>query len=276
MWLEDLESTVVESARFQSRVNAITRTRGALLLCSVLLLSACQASDQRNPLAADWQPSPNFGPRLVSLVVLHHTDIADAETAIATLRDPARAVSAHYLISRTGRVIQQVDEHQRAWHAGRSRWGAITDVNSASVGIELDNNGAEPFADAQVQALFVLLDDLRTRFHLTPLAFVGHADVAPGRKVDPSVGFPWRDLAQRGFGLWCDPPLLAAPAGFDVVLGLQALGYDVTAPDAAADAFALHYVRPPRADAALRGAAALDPALVSCLVQRARGVVSQQ
>jgi len=234
----------------------------ALMLGS---LAACTPGLQRNPLADEVAPSPNFGPRRVSLVVLHHTSSSNYESALRTLRDPQREVSAHYLIGRDGRVIQLVDESERAWHAGRSRWGAITDVNAASIGIELDNNGVEPFPAVQMNALFRLLGDLRARHRLTPLAFLGHADVAPGRKVDPSAMFPWRDLAQHGFGLWCDAPP-PAPAGFDVLLGLQALGYDLAAPDAAADAFALHYGAPQA------GLAAIDPALLACLVQQARAV----
>ena len=260
--------------------------RGLVLLrrCLVILPLACVASGaallsscssvQRNPLADEWRPSPNFGPRLVSLVVLHHTDIANSETALRTLRDPAQAVSAHYLISRAGRVTQLVEEQERAWHAGHSRWGAITDVNSASIGIELDNNGKEPFPASQIASLLKVLEDLRTRHKLTPLAYVAHADVAPGRKVDPSVLFPWRDLAQKGFGLWCDAPLPTAPANFDVVLGLQTLGYDVTLPDAAADAFVLHYQQPQAVDSKGGGVDSVDMAMLACIVQRAREVTT--
>lgn len=229
-------------------------------------LAACAPGFQRNPLADDVKISPNVSARRVSLVVIHHTSSSSHESALRTLRDPLREVSAHYLIARDGRLIQLVDEADRAWHAGRARWGAITDVNSASIGIELDNNGDEPFPAAQMAALYRLLDDLRARHRLTPLAYVGHADVAPGRKVDPSAHFPWREMALRGFGLWCDPPLAAAPAGFDVALGLQALGYELASPDAAAMAFALHYGAPQA------GLAALDPALVACLVAQARAV----
>src|SRR4029078_1501177 len=88
-----------------------------------------------------------------------------------------------------------------------------TDVNSASIGIELDNDGDEPFARAQIDALLRLLADVTARHRIPPLNVVGHADVAPGRKSDPSPWFPWRELAARGYGLWCDePPAPPAPA----------------------------------------------------------------
>jgi N-acetylmuramoyl-L-alanine amidase len=160
--------------------------------------------------------------------------------------------------------MQLVDEAARAWHAGESWWGGLTDLNSASIGIELDNTGAEEFADAQIVALLSLLDELRTRYRLPAANILGHGDIAPTRKVDPSRLFPWQRLAAHGFGLWCDTPPAVAPAGFDAVLGLQALGYDTTAPAAARAAFRRHF-RGSDADGEL---APDDQALLHCLLQR--------
>ncbi|HSN20876.1 MAG TPA: N-acetylmuramoyl-L-alanine amidase [Usitatibacter sp.] len=207
----------------------------------LLLLAAACAQPQRPNVPSTWYPSPSFDERRPNLVVIHHTSDATAEQALATLTDPVREVSAHYLVARDGTVYQLVDERKRAWHAGVSQWGADTDVNSASIGIELDNDGEEPFPDAQIAALLALLGDLKARYHIPTANFVGHADVAPGRKVDPSPYFPWHTLAVYGFGLWCDSPPPEAPAGFDPVLALQALGYDVSDPAAAMRAFELHY-----------------------------------
>ncbi|GAA5177420.1 N-acetylmuramoyl-L-alanine amidase [Niveibacterium umoris] len=242
--------------------------QNVIMLACAAVLSACMPAAQRNPLADTWTPSPNHGARRISLVVIHHTSDGDAAQALRTLTNPLLEVSAHYLLTRDGQIVQLVDERERAWHAGQSRWGAITDVNAASIGIELDNTGDEPFPAAQMAALYRLLADLRERHRLTPLAFVGHADVAPGRKVDPSSFFPWREMARRGFGLWCDAPMANPPAGFDTALGLQAIGYDLKAPDAAAMAFALHYGAPQT------GLAGLDPALVACIAEQARAVPS--
>src|SRR3546814_9768844 len=114
-----------------------------------------------------------------------------------------------------GDIYQLVADQNRAWHAGPGRWGTITDVNSASIGIELDNDGAEPFAPAQIDSLLRLLDDLCTRYNIPRTAIVAHADFAPTRKRDPGFRFPWKQLADAGFGLWPDEPLADPPPGFD-------------------------------------------------------------
>ncbi|MDQ1242473.1 MAG: N-acetylmuramoyl-L-alanine amidase, partial [Pseudomonadota bacterium] len=197
-----------------------------LLLLALLPLAACAPLPQGPEVATRWQPSPNFDERRPNFVILHQTSNDDVEHALRTLTDPLKKVSAHYLIGRDGTVVQLVDERARAWHAGESWWGGLTDLNSASIGIELDNNGEEPFAEPQIAALLELLADLKARYRIPAANFLGHGDVAPGRKVDPSRHFPWLRLAQRGFGLWCESPP-PAPAGFDALLALRALGYKV-------------------------------------------------
>ena len=187
--------------------------------------------------AGNWVPSPNFDERRPGYVILHHTSTESTDRAIRILTDPATRVSAHYLIGRDGRRMQLVDERSRAWHAGDSRWGGNADINSSSIGIELDNSGFEPFPEAQIRALLALLSELRERYRFPAANYLGHGDVAPGRKVDPSRYFPWRLLAEQGFGLWCEAPAAAAPPGFDATLGLQAFGYDASDPVAAATAF---------------------------------------
>lgn len=189
-----------------------------------------------------WRPSPNFDDRRPNFVILHQTTNATAEQALRTLTDPARKVSSHYLIGRDGAVFQLVDERQRAWHAGQSWWGGNTDLNSSSIGIELDNTGDEPFPEVQIASLLQLLAQLRDRHQIPAANVIGHADIAPRRKVDPSRYFPWRTLAQHGFGLWCDAPGALPPPGFDPILGLQAVGYDVADPHAATLAFRRHFL----------------------------------
>lgn len=208
-----------------------------------LLIGACAPMPERVGYPSTWVESPNFNMRRPSYVVLHHTTNDTAEQALTTLTDPLREVSSHYLVARDGRIFQLVDERSRAWHAGRSRWGSDADLNSSSIGIELDNNGREPFPSVQIDALLQLLGDIKSRYRIRTENFLAHADVAPGRKVDPSAWFPWRELARHGFGLWCEPPLPTAPFGFDAELGLQALGYDLARREAAIASFKLRFVQ---------------------------------
>jgi len=193
-------------------------------------------------LATQWMASPNFDERRPNYVVIHQTTSDSAEKALRTLTDSQRKVSAHYLIGRNGVVYQLVDERVRAWHAGESWWGGLSDLNSASIGIELDNNGEEPFSDTQVFALLGLLGDLRLRYLIPPENFIGHADIAPRRKVDPSRYFPWKTLAEHGFGLWCEKPELVSQSDADTSVSLLALGYDVLDPVAAVRAFRRHFL----------------------------------
>ena len=205
------------------------------------LASACAPVPQRAGIPTEWRPSPNFNERRPNYVVIHYTSDRTAEESLRTLTSPALEVSAHYLVGRDGRIYQLVDERARAWHAGVSRWGADTDINSSSIGIELDNDGRQPFPEAQIDALLRLLADLRERYRIPAANVLGHSDVAPRRKVDPGRLFPWKRLAEQGFGLWCDTPLPIPPMGFDPAMALAAIGYDVSDPQAAVGAFRLHY-----------------------------------
>lgn len=237
-----------------------------LLLASVLALAACAPAPLRTTLPSRWTASPNFDARRPGFVIIHHTTNGAIEPALATLTDPAREVSAHYVVERDGTIYQLVDERQRAWHAGKSRWGSDADINSASIGIELDNDGHEPYAEPQVVALLALLADLQARYRIPTPNFLGHGDIAPGRKVDPSALFPWKRLAERGFGLWCDARPFQPLVAVDVALSLQALGYDVGNFDAAVRAFNRHFM-------ALEDSAQLSPeaiGVLDCLVQKAR------
>lgn len=217
---------------------------GTGLILAALVLDACTPFAMRSNVATEREPSPNHDERRPNLVIIHHTGNGIVTDALRTLTNPVRAVSSHYLIGRDGTVYQLVDELSRAWHAGDSRWGSLTDINSSSLGIELDNNGAEPFPDVQISALLELLADIQRRYQIPARNFLGHADIAPRRKTDPSRYFPWQRLAEHGFGMWCDPlPASPAPPTFDIALALRALGYDVSDLNAAMRAFVLHFVQ---------------------------------
>lgn len=236
------------------------------LIALLLALAACAPVPQRAGIPTEWQPSPNFNERRPNFVILHHTSDDTAEEALRSLANPLRKVSAHYLIGRDGRILQLVDERARAWHSGESKWGNDADINSASLGIELDNNGREPFADAQIAALLRLLADIKERYNIPAANFVGHADVAPRRKTDPSRHFPWKTLADAGFGLWCDPPF-ARPPEIEAALQLRALGYDTGDPAAALRAFKLHFLP----DELSTGLDENGRALLYCLYRKSAG-----
>lgn len=224
------------SATHALPTRASWRSVGVVVMA--LLLAACATAPQRSPLAA-WSPSPNHDARQAQAIVLHHTQIDSFEDALRTLKsaNAGGRVSAHYLIGEDGRIVQLVDERARAWHAGAGRWGALTDLNDASIGIELDNDGLEPFAEAQIVALLRLLDDLCTRLGIPRHAVIAHADLAPTRKADPSAQFPWARLAAAGFGEWPRADAPPAPQAFDPVLALALLGYDTANLPAARAAF---------------------------------------
>jgi len=190
-------------------------------------------------------PSPNFDARKlpVSMIVLHYTGMPDAEGALARLTSPEAKVSAHYLVKEDGEVIQLVDEENRAWHAGKSYWRGITDVNSASVGIEIANPGHEfgyrNFPDEQIASVIPLVADIKERHGIGRGNIVGHSDVAPSRKEDPGELFPWGALAKRRLALPSPTRDLMDPywtdAGF--LLALERFGYDVTDTQKAVIAF---------------------------------------
>ncbi|WP_300032219.1 N-acetylmuramoyl-L-alanine amidase [uncultured Roseobacter sp.] len=147
-------------------------------------------------------PSPNSGPRKNGLtpeiIVIHYTAMQSAGAALQRLCDPVAEVSAHYLIDRQGRVTQMVPEEQRAWHAGQGEWHGQDDINSRSVGIELDNTGAHPFPEPQMAALERLIRAIMHRWDIPPQNVIGHSDMAPGRKQDPGPRFDWARLAMQG------------------------------------------------------------------------------
>lgn len=133
-----------------------------------------------------------------SLIVLHYTAMASAREALTRLCDPKFEVSAHYLIAVDGTIYRLVDEDKRAWHAGAGSWCGMRDINSRSIGIELDNDGQGPFSPALMGGLEALLTDIMVRHEIRPEDVIGHSDMAPGRKVDPGPWFPWARLAKKG------------------------------------------------------------------------------
>ena len=153
-------------------------------------------------------PSPNFDDRKlpISILVLHYTGMESGQAAIDRLANADAKVSAHFVVQENGEIIQMVDEDKRAWHAGVSSWNGITDVNSASIGIEIVNGGHDyglpDFPEEQVGAVLWLSKTIVERHDIEARNVVGHSDIAPGRKIDPGEKFPWHLFAAEGIGRW--------------------------------------------------------------------------
>lgn len=205
-------------------------------------------------------PSPNFDARDsgISMVVLHYTGMADAESAIARLSDPEAGVSCHYLIDEDGRVLRMVAEEDRAWHAGRSYWRGVHEVNACSIGIEIVNPGHDlgyrPFTKMQMEALLPLLGDIVERHGIEPANVVGHSDVAPARKQDPGELFDWARLAKHGLAIARPTRNLVDPHWTDggFLLALERWGYQVNDREAAVTAFQRRF-RPELVDGTIDG-----------------------
>jgi len=217
----------------------------------------------------------NFNLRKPNYVIIHHTAQNSVEQTLMTFTLPRTQVSSHYVISRNGEVYQMLNDYYRAWHGGSGKWGNTSDLNSSSIGIELDNNGFEEFSPAMINSLIDLLKVLKERHKIPDANFIGHSDIAPSRKVDPNPTFPWRLLAGEGFGLWYDeiietPEVIIdgrplpgsieiqvleneitpntkieeeSPLDIDPEIALRIIGYDTSNLDAAIKAFKLHFIQ---------------------------------
>lgn len=181
------------------------------------------------PLVAEVRPACNFEPRRggakPSILLLHYTGVETHAKAVDWLTCSESRVSCHYAIDEDGRITQMVPEAMRAWHAGEGEWQGETDINSASIGIEIHNPGHEygypEFPEAQLEAAEALCKDIIARHHIRPERVLGHSDVAPIRKKDPGEKFPWARFARAGIGHWVEPQPVA-PA--DIGMGVGVVG----------------------------------------------------
>lgn len=195
-----------------------------------------------NGTQTEWISTVNFNLRKPNFIIIHHTGQDSIQQTINTFTKVSAQVSSHYIIGDDGHVVQMLNDYLRAWHAGLSSWGKNTDINSASIGIELDNNGVESFSEAQITSLMALLSKLKKDFNIPAQNIIGHSDIAPTRKKDPSGLFPWKTLAENGFGIWKDETLPLAPFDFNPELALRIIGYNTKNYNAAITAFKLHYM----------------------------------
>ncbi|HET7156669.1 MAG TPA: N-acetylmuramoyl-L-alanine amidase [Hyphomicrobiaceae bacterium] len=197
-------------------------------------------------LVAAVRPADNFEPRRgvgkPSILLLHYTGVETAAKAIEWLTCVESRVSCHYAIDEAGCITQMVAEDMRAWHAGEAVWDGESDINSASIGIEIHNPGHEmgypDFPEVQLKAVEALCRDIIARQGIRPERVLAHSDVAPTRKKDPGEKFPWARFARAGIGHWVEPqPVIAAEPGMgvgvagplvaDVQLLLRKYGYGI-------------------------------------------------
>ncbi len=193
--------------------------------------------------AAEWVGTTNFSMRKPNYVIIHHTAQDSCGQTLRTFTLPRTQVSSHYVICKDGTVHHMLNDLLRGHHAGVSKWGNATDLNSSSVGIEIDNNGYEVFTDEQINSLLLVLDRLKKACNIPTANFIGHADIAPGRKVDPNRNFPWQKLAQNGFGHWYDTTNTIVPADFNPMQALRIIGYDIKNEKNAIQSYKIHFVQ---------------------------------
>jgi N-acetylmuramoyl-L-alanine amidase len=191
-----------------------------------------------------WVGTVNFDLRKPNFVIIHHTAQNGCPETLHTFTIKQSQVSAHYVICKDGTVHHMLNDYLRAWQAGLSKWGNNSDINSSSIGIELDNNGFEYFTEPQIASLLILLDTLKMKYKIPQENFIGHGDIAPGRKVDPNWRFPWKLLADHGFGSWYgDTSCAVVPTGFNNYQALRVIGFNIKDTIAAVTSFRRHWLQ---------------------------------
>ena len=135
--------------------------------------------------------SPHFNTRPpkagITLICLH-ADAGKSDTGtLKWLCDPDAKVSYHAVIGRDGTLYQVVDPRHRAWHAGKSSWKGVSNVNDFSLGLAFCNrhDGEERLTEAQIAVGLATVQAWATRYAIADV--VTHAMVAPKRKTDPEL-----------------------------------------------------------------------------------------
>jgi N-acetylmuramoyl-L-alanine amidase len=223
----------IYTTKTDSLLNLVKQQQPVVLLDSTGLITT----------PSEWVGSVNFGIRKANYVIIHYTAQDSVQQTIRTFTLKVTETSAHYVIGKDGKVYHMVNDYLRSNHAGLGKWGSVTDMNSISLGIEIDNKGNEPFTDAQINSLLLLLAQLKKAYNIPTANFLGHQDFAPKRKGDPGTFFPWKILAAKGFGYWSDDALETAPDDFDYKTALRLIGYDTSDLNAAIIAFKRHFVQ---------------------------------
>tara|TARA_B100000579_G_C22796408_1_gene837363 strand:+ start:781 stop:1497 length:717 start_codon:yes stop_codon:yes gene_type:complete len=178
--------------------------------------------------------SSNFDSRKkqITFIIIHYTETNTFKKALDLLTNKIRKVSCHYLINTDGKIFNLVNISDRAWHAGESKWMKSSDINSRSIGIELVNSGekkVKQFKKKQINNLILLIKFLKTKFRICNSKILGHSDIAPLRKIDPGIYFPWEKLYKESIGLWAkdrnDKSKLTKNEYKELIENLKKIGY---------------------------------------------------
>ena len=228
---------------FQYRETNQLYKKQAKVLIKDVVAEPYAVVDSINSIAAPkWVGTTNFDLRKPNFVIIHHTAQNSCDQTLRTFTLERTKVSAHYVICKDGTVHHMLNDYLRAWHGGIAKWGNNTDINSSSIGIEIDNNGFEPFEPKQIESLLNLLSILKNKYRIPETNFIGHADIAPTRKNDPNITVPWSLLAQKGYGVWYDPNAnISLPNNLSTPYALALVGYDIKDTTAAILAFKRHF-----------------------------------
>lgn len=153
--------------------------------------------------------SKNFDLRKerVQFIILHYTETNNLKEAIDLLTSKKRKVSSHFVVDINGKIYSLVCESKRAWHAGKSVWRGLDDINSRSIGVEIVNPGEKKlklYPKIQIDELIKLIKYIKKKFKIPKHNILGHSDIAPLRKLDPGKHFPWKELYSKKIGMWSE------------------------------------------------------------------------
>ena len=155
--------------------------------------------------------STNFSKKMrsskdIRFLIIHYTGMQSARVSMDRLKNPNSKVSCHYFINRNGNIYKMVDDNKIAWHAGKSKWKNVRNLNKCSIGIEIQNKGHfidyQNFPKKQISSLIVLIKSLLKKYKIKKSNVLGHSDIAPLRKKDPGEKFPWDFLSLKGVSIW--------------------------------------------------------------------------
>lgn len=236
-----LMSVVVSCARHPyAATNRFYQHQTGQLVKQIRLNPSLQIVDHLP--TTQWVGTTNFDLRKPNFVIIHHTAQNSCDQTLKTFTLERTKVSAHYVICKDGTIHHMLNDYLRAWHGGVAKWGNNTDINSSSIGIEIDNNGFEAFDSVQINSLLLLLTELKKTYKIPTENFIGHGDIAPGRKVDPNINFPWKLMAANGFGVWFEPQInKTLDPSMPITYALSLIGYDVKDSNNAISAFKRHF-----------------------------------